>query len=323
MKKKTTILSIFLAVFMALLLNVGNVKAAATGQDVVNYAKKFINTPYVWGGTTPSGFDCSGFVGYVYRNSAGINLPRDTYGQINVGTPVSQSNLQPGDLIFPESDIGHVGIYVGNGQMIHASSSRGKVIIGNVYAFYAGRRIINTPQSYINIDGGGTLACNGTSGMNLIIRDYSSDVVRAFGWVDSDTSCSWAFDVTPPNSNYTKLYKGTNKVINLRNNGSPFTPGGNYKLTVKGYDKNGNVACERSINLKVPNGITNSSAKPIYPGSYTVTAPTVAREYPRSNGAVTGNLKKGQEVGIFAEYGNWYLVARGTPQWVEKQYLTK
>ncbi|MCC5423451.1 C40 family peptidase [Clostridium botulinum] len=320
MKKKTTILSIFLAVFMALAMNVGQVKAAATGQDIVNYAKQFQGVPYVWGGTSPSGFDCSGFVQYVYRNAAGIELPRDTYGQITKGTPVSQSNLQPGDLVFPHT--GHVGIYVGNGQIIHSPQTGDVVKISPIWKFYAARRIINKPQSYINIDGGGTLACNGTSGMNLIIRDYSSDVVRAFGWVDSDPSCSWAFDVTPPNSNYTKLYKGTNKVINLRNNGSPFTPGGNYKLTVKGYDKNGKVVCERSINLKVPNGIANSSAKPIFPGSYTVTAQTVVREYPRSNGAVTGNLKKGQEVGVFAEYGNWYLVARGTPQWVEKQYLT-
>ncbi len=103
MKKKTTILSMFLAVFMVLALNVGNVKAAANGQDIVNYAKKFIGTPYATNGTTPSGFDCSGFVQYVYRNAAGINLPRTTYDQINVGTAVSQSNLQPGDLVFPHT----------------------------------------------------------------------------------------------------------------------------------------------------------------------------------------------------------------------------
>ncbi len=73
------------------------------------------------GGDDPSGFDCSGFVQYVYKNAAGINLPRDTYGQINVGTSVLQSNLQPGDLVFPHT--GHVGIYVGNGQMIHSPES--------------------------------------------------------------------------------------------------------------------------------------------------------------------------------------------------------
>ncbi len=139
MKKKTALLSIFLAAFMALLLNVGNVKAATTGQDIVNYAKQFQGVPYVYGGTTPSGFDCSGFVQYVYRNCAGIELPRDTYGQITKGTPVSQSNLQPGDLVFPHT--GHVGIYVGNGQMIHAPKSGDVVKIAPVYGFYAGRRI--------------------------------------------------------------------------------------------------------------------------------------------------------------------------------------
>ncbi len=133
MKKKTTILSIFLAAFMALLLNVGNVKAAATGQDIVNYAKQFQGTPYVWNGTTPAGFDCSGFVQYVYKNAAGINLPRDTYGQINVGTSVSQSNLQPGDLVFPHT--GHVGIYVGNGQMIHSPETGDVVKISYIGSF--------------------------------------------------------------------------------------------------------------------------------------------------------------------------------------------
>nr|WP_159036289.1 NlpC/P60 family protein [Clostridium botulinum] len=139
MKKKTTILSIFLAVFMALALNVGNVKAAATGQDIVNYAKKFIGTPYVWGGTTPSGFDCSGFVQYVYRNVAGVELPRDTYGQVNAGTRVSQSQLQPGDLVFTSAH--HVGIYVGNGQMIHSPQTGDVIKISSIWQFYAGVRI--------------------------------------------------------------------------------------------------------------------------------------------------------------------------------------
>ncbi|ENK1242203.1 C40 family peptidase [Clostridium sporogenes] len=321
MKKKTTILSIFLAAFIALLLNVGNVKAAATGQDIVNYAKQFQGVPYVGGGETTSGFDCSGFVQYVYKNAAGISLPRTTYDQINVGTPVSQSNLQPGDLIFPESNIGHVGIYVGNGQMIHASLSRGKVIIADVYAFYAGRRIIKQP--YVKIDGLGALPHNGTSAMNLIIKDYSDDVARVFAWVDSDSNASWSFEKVPENSNYTKLYKGTNKYINVRNGGGVFTPGGAYKITVKGYDNNRKVICTETISLKVPNAITNSSAKPVLSGSFTVTTPTVSREYPRSNASVTRNLKQGDKVDVYAVFGNWYLVGRGTPQWVEKQYLTR
>lgn len=107
--------------------------------DVVGYAMQFQGVPYVWGGTSPSGFDCSGFVQYVYRNAAGIELPRDTYGQIGAGSRVSQDQLQPGDLVFP--DAGHVGIYIGGGQMIHASKPGDVVKISSVWAFYAGVRI--------------------------------------------------------------------------------------------------------------------------------------------------------------------------------------
>ncbi|HGG0417084.1 NlpC/P60 family protein [Clostridium botulinum] len=321
MKKKTTILSIFLAVFMALALNVGNVKAAATGQDIVNYAKQFQGVPYVWGGKSPSGFDCAGFVYYVYKNAAGIELPGDTYGQITKGTPVSQSNLQPGDLVFPHT--GHVGIYVGNGQMIHAPKTGDVVRIAPVYGFYAGRRIINKQQPYVKVDGWGALPHNGTSAMKLIIKDYSDDVERVFAWVDNDSNSSWAFEKVPENDKYTKLYKGTDRYINLRNGGQPFTPGATYKITVRGYDNNRKVICTETISLKVPNAITNSSAKPVLNGSFTVTSPTVARDYPRQNGSVTRNLKKGDKVDVYAVYGDWYLVARGTPQWVEKQYLTR
>ncbi|EPY2272149.1 NlpC/P60 family protein [Clostridium sporogenes] len=111
----------------------------ATHGDVVGYAMQFQGVPYVWGGTSPSGFDCSGFVQYVYRNAAGIELPRDTYGQIGAGPRVSQDQLQPGDLVFPHT--GHVGIYIGGGQMIHAPQTGDVVKISSVWKFYAGVRV--------------------------------------------------------------------------------------------------------------------------------------------------------------------------------------
>ena len=114
-------------------------KAPATHGDVISYARQYLGTPYVWGGTSPNGFDCSGFVQYVYRNAAGISLPRDTYGQIGAGSRVSQDQLQPGDLVFPNA--GHVGIYIGGGQMIHAPKSGDVVKISSVWSFYAGVRI--------------------------------------------------------------------------------------------------------------------------------------------------------------------------------------
>ncbi|AGX43948.1 XkdQ/YqbQ family protein [Clostridium saccharobutylicum] len=106
---------------------------------IVEYAKTFIGTPYVWGGTTPDGFDCSGFVQYVF-NHFGYNLPRTTYEQIDCGSSVSQDELQPGDLVFPGT--GHVQIYVGNGQVIHSPHTGESVCIIDMYGFYAGRRIV-------------------------------------------------------------------------------------------------------------------------------------------------------------------------------------
>ena len=117
------------------------VTVSGNAQNLVNYAYRFQGVPYVWGGTSPSGFDCSGFTSYVYRNAAGINIGRSTYDQIKAGREVSRNELQPGDLVFPHD--GHVGIYIGNGQMIHAPQTGDVVKISSVYRFWRARRILN------------------------------------------------------------------------------------------------------------------------------------------------------------------------------------
>lgn len=106
---------------------------------VLTYAKAQLGKPYVWAAAGPNGFDCSGLVVASYAR-AGINLPHQTGGLIGRGRSVSRAQLQPGDLVFPSS--GHVGIYLGDGMMIHAPHPGDHVRIAKVYAFYAGRRII-------------------------------------------------------------------------------------------------------------------------------------------------------------------------------------
>jgi len=85
---------------------------------VVGIAMQYLGVPYVWGGSSPSGFDCSGFVMFVYAQ-VGVSLPHLAAAQFNYGTPVSSDQLEPGDLVFFDG-LGHVGIYIGGGQFIHA-----------------------------------------------------------------------------------------------------------------------------------------------------------------------------------------------------------
>jgi cell wall-associated NlpC family hydrolase len=85
---------------------------------VVGIAMQYLGVPYVWGGASPSGFDCSGFVSYVY-SQMGVSLPHHAASQFSAGSPVSREALEPGDLVF-FNGLGHVGIYIGGGQFIHS-----------------------------------------------------------------------------------------------------------------------------------------------------------------------------------------------------------
>lgn len=116
-------------------------KASTVSSDykskAISVAKSQMGVRYVWGGTTPSGFDCSGFVNYAFRNAGYTKLPRTAGEMFNVGTKVTA--YQPGDLLFYATSGGkkvtHVAIYIGNGQMIHAATSKGVSIasINNSY----------------------------------------------------------------------------------------------------------------------------------------------------------------------------------------------
>ena len=102
-----------------------NSTSSSRGSEVLAYAMKFVGYPYVYGGSSPSGFDCSGFTSYVYKHF-GVSLSRTAAGQYSNGTAVSRANLQVGDLVMFGSPINHVGIYAGGGRIVHAANpSRG------------------------------------------------------------------------------------------------------------------------------------------------------------------------------------------------------
>jgi cell wall-associated NlpC family hydrolase len=107
----------------------------ATHGGVVGIAMQYLGTPYVWGGASPGGFDCSGLVMYVYAQ-VGVSLPHSSYAQYGYGSPVARSDLQPGDLVFFDG-LGHVGIYVGGGSFIHAPHTGDVVKISSLSGWYA------------------------------------------------------------------------------------------------------------------------------------------------------------------------------------------
>jgi peptidoglycan DL-endopeptidase CwlO len=111
---------------------------AAMSQRVVQYAKRFIGVRYVYGGSSPrSGFDCSGFVRYVYAHF-GVSLPHSSYAQFGDGRRVSRRSLRPGDLVFFDG-VGHVGLYVGNGRFIHAPHTGTRVQVTPLAGWYSSR----------------------------------------------------------------------------------------------------------------------------------------------------------------------------------------
>jgi cell wall-associated NlpC family hydrolase len=124
-------------------------------QEFIRYAKYFKGGKYVWGGTSPEGFDCSGYVQYLYHK-VHIDLPRTAWAQYQKGTPVEKSDLKKGDLLFFLTDksrgipVTHVGIYLGNGEFIHAASSKQGIIISPLnhghyaHIFVGAKRVLPT-----------------------------------------------------------------------------------------------------------------------------------------------------------------------------------
>ncbi len=126
-------------------------KLDKTKKNIVDFAKEYLNIPYVWGGTTTKGFDCSGFTKYIMENY-GVNISRVSKDQAKNGQPVSKDKLRTGDLVFFDTKgegISHVGMYIGDGKFVHASSAAKKVVISPIDEGYynktyvTARRVLN------------------------------------------------------------------------------------------------------------------------------------------------------------------------------------
>ena len=118
--------------------------AGSIGEQIVAFAEQFLGTPYVWAGSSPSGFDCSGFVSYVFKNF-GYTVNRTAASMYTTGVAVDKSELQIGDAVFFASSsesIGHEGIYIGDGEFIHSSSGCGYVTISGLDESYYSRMYV-------------------------------------------------------------------------------------------------------------------------------------------------------------------------------------
>jgi len=126
---------------------------AEVRQRVIGIAASLLGTPYHFGGTTPAGFDCTGYVAYVFRHAAGMRLPRRSVDQVQFGEAITPLAMQPGDLVYfrieREKSL-HVGIYIGEGRFVHAPSTNGAVNVQSLALdywrtrFLGARRVLPT-----------------------------------------------------------------------------------------------------------------------------------------------------------------------------------
>jgi cell wall-associated NlpC family hydrolase len=141
-------------VVLAALTSVQSVAAApaSEGEQVVGVATQYVGARYVFGGASPSGFDCTGFVMFVY-GQFGVSLPHNEAGQLSSGPPVGPEDLQPGDVVVfantYRAGLSHTGIYVGDGKFVHAADERHGVVVSDLSDAYWAARFVGASRALI------------------------------------------------------------------------------------------------------------------------------------------------------------------------------
>ena len=146
--KVISIVSIALLLVLAPLTNQAEASGSVDSKQLVTAANSVMGVKYARGGTTAKGFDCSGFVGFVFKKS-GVSLPRTSAGMYSTGSKVAKKNLQTGDLVFFNTSgkgVSHVGVYIGGGKFAHSSSSKGVSVSKLNDPYYWGSKYIGAKR---------------------------------------------------------------------------------------------------------------------------------------------------------------------------------
>jgi cell wall-associated NlpC family hydrolase len=143
--------AVFAALFSAHIASAAPASApAAAGLQVADLAQQYVGSRYAWGGSSPAGFDCTGFVMWVF-GQFGVSLPHNEAGQLASGDRVNSEELQPGDvLVFANTyrrGLSHVGIYLGDGRFVHAVDERHGVLVSNLWDSYWGPRFVGASRA--------------------------------------------------------------------------------------------------------------------------------------------------------------------------------
>lgn len=254
--------------------------SSVTANEIIAYAKTFLGDPYVWGGTSPSGFDCSGFVQYVFKHF-GIYLERTTYQQVTQGTPVSLNDMQPGDLVFEigsASSPEHVGIYLGNNQIINAEDPQHGVCISSTYEVVACRNVLNLGK--VNTSSYTTYTVQPGDTLSGIAEKYGVTVQQLQQWND----------ITNPNvidvGQIIKIYNVGNGGSSLGNtNSNPQTSSQTEPTTTNG-----------TVTTGMYGSIVSQGACNIYSSP--------------SNSSIIGSLAVGQRFYISSIEDNFYGISK-------------